>query len=476
MVAVGDIDRHRARVRRRAIVRLGLFATVVVGAALAVMFGGVIDLDRNHLQTEIREFGPAAPAIFIIVSGALGALFVPGPIFAVAAGVLFGPWLGIPLGIAGSALCALICREIGAHMGRDAAEELAGARLGQLTAWLDRYGLLAVVAFRLMPAMPDAPLNYAAGLTRLKRWQVGIGTAIGVIPRTLGWGLVGATIGGGSPWLATAGGALIIGADAGGVIAAIFAARYLGISPRTLWKKLRGQPIESTGQGPHHLPAFLHRHDLGEPPLSSKVSRMRIAIDGPAGAGKSTVARLVAERLEFTYLDTGAMYRCAALASLRGAEAPGEVEIDFAADGEVLLGGEDVSLLIRTPEVTSLASQIAAEPSVRAGLVDRQRQLMSDGDWVAEGRDVGTVVVPDAELKVFLDADPLERAQRRAAQLGANVEEVLAQQNERDERDRTRATSPLVAADDAVVLDTTGLSIEQVVERIAELAESRAQG
>ncbi len=476
MTEPADIDRHRQRVRRRAMVRLGLFGALLIAIGLAVTAGGVIDLDRATLQREIREYGPLAPVIFVLVSGVLGALFVPGPVFAIAAGALFGPWLGIPLGICGSVLCALICREIGSHMGRDAAEEIAGARLGQLTAWLDRYGLSAVIAFRLMPAMPDAPLNYAAGLTRLKRWQVGLGTAIGVVPRTLGWGLVGATVGGGTAWLATAGGALIIGADAGGVVAAIIAARYLGISPRILWRKLRGQSIEATGKpGSRHLP-FLHLPDVGEAPLASKVARMRIAIDGPAGAGKSTVARLVAERLGFTYLDTGAMYRCAALASLRGAETPGEVEVDFAADGEVLLGGEDVSLLIRTPEVTSLASQIAAEPSVRAGLVDRQRHLMSDGDWVAEGRDVGTVVVPDAELKVFLDADPLERAQRRAAQLGANVEEILAQQNERDERDRTREASPLKAADDAVILDTTGLSIEQVVEKIAALAESRAQG
>lgn len=474
MTAVGDIDRHRARVRRRAIARLGIFAVLIIGVGLAVTLGGLIDLDRNHLQDEIRGYGPAAPAIFIVVSGVLGALFVPGPIFAVAAGALFGPWLGIPLGIAGSAVCALICREVGAHMGRDAAEELAGARLGQLTVWLDRYGLLAVVAFRLMPAMPDAPLNYAAGLTRLKRWQVGVGTAIGVIPRTVGWGLVGATVGGGSAWLATVGGALIIGADAGGVIAAIFAARYLGISPRMLWRKLRGQPIEATGKAGHHLPGFLHRLDQGEPPLGSKVARMRIAIDGPAGAGKSTVARLVADRLEFTYLDTGAMYRCAALASLRGSSAPGRVRIDFGTDGTVLLDGEDVTLAIRSPEVTVLASHVAADASVRTDLITRQRELMADGDWVAEGRDVGTVVVPDAELKIFLDAEPRARAARRAAELGADIDEVLAQQQDRDARDRERPESPLKPARDAVILDTTGLTVDDVVERIQRLAEKRA--
>ncbi len=116
--------------------------------------------------------------MFVLLSGALGAIFVPGPILAVAGGLLFGPWLGIPLGMLGASVTALICRELGSHMGRDAAEEIAGARLGQITAWLDRYGLWAVIAFRLFPAMPDAPLNYAAGLTRLRRWQVGLGTFI----------------------------------------------------------------------------------------------------------------------------------------------------------------------------------------------------------------------------------------------------------------------------------------------------------
>lgn len=452
MNSAGEVSRHQARVRRRALTRLGIFAALLVTIAVAVVFGGVIDVNRNELQSTIREFGPLGPVIFVLISGTLGALFVPGPVFAIAAGALFGAWMGIPLGMAGSVVCALICREVGAHLGRDAAEEIAGARLGQLTAWLDRYGLTAVIAFRLLPAMPDAPLNYAAGLTRLKRWQVGLGTAIGVIPRTLGWGLVGATVGGGSGWLATVGGALIIGADAGGAIAALLVARHLGMTPRALWRKMRGAPADHA---------------------SPKLQAMRITIDGPAGAGKSTVARLVAERLEYTYLDTGAMYRCAALASLRGAEAPGEVEVDFDADGTVLLAGEDVSLLIRSPEVTSLASKVAAEPAVREALVERQRELMAEGDWVAEGRDVGTVVVPDAELKIFLDADPMERAQRRAEQLGADVSEILAQQNERDERDRTREASPLKAAADAVVLDTTGLSVEQVVDAIAALADER---
>lgn len=442
---------HARTVRKRAIMRLALFIGFMLALGIAVVVGGVIDVDAQSLQRDVRATGPWAPVVFVLLSGALGAIFVPGPILAVAGGLLFGPWLGIPLGMLGASVTALICRELGSHMGRDAAEEIAGARLGQITAWLDRYGLWAVIAFRLFPAMPDAPLNYAAGLTRLRRWQVGLGTFIGVVPRTLGWGLVGATAGGGSKWLAAVGGGLIIAADLAGGLAAILAARYLGISPRSMIRRLRGLPAEHA---------------------SPTIAPMRIAIDGPAGAGKSTVARLVAERLGFTYLDTGAMYRCAALASLRG-QAPADAEVDFDAEGAVYLGGEDVSLLIRTPEVSSLASQVAAEPEVRAGLVARQRELMAEGDWVAEGRDIGTVVVPDAELKVFLDADPLERAQRRAEQLGADVQEILAQQQERDERDRTRQASPLVAADDAVHVDTTGLSIDQVVERIAELAKAR---
>ncbi|MDQ8043101.1 MAG: (d)CMP kinase [Solirubrobacteraceae bacterium] len=444
--------KHARSVKHRAIRRLVLFFGVIIAVGIAVAFGGIIDFNPRDLQHELKGTGPLAPIIYMLISGALGAVFVPGPVFAIGAGLLFGPWLGIPVGLGGAVVSALICREIGVHMGRSAAEELAGARLGQMTAWLDRYGAVAVIAFRLMPAMPDAPLNYAAGLTRLKRWQIAVGTAVGSIPRTLGWGLVGSTAGGGNGWQAAVGFTLIVGADAGGVVAAILIARHLGMTPKALWRKLRGAPAEHA---------------------SPNLPTMRIAIDGPAGAGKSTVARLVAERLEYTYLDTGAMYRCAALASLRGVQAPGDIDVDFDANGSVQLDGEDVSLLIRTPEVTSLASQLAAEPSVREGLVARQRELMAEGDWVAEGRDVGTVVVPDAELKVFLDADPLERAERRAAQLGADVREILAQQQERDERDRTRLTSPLKAADDAVILDTTGLSIEQVVDRIADLARER---
>ena len=196
---------------------------------------------------------------------------------------------------------------------------------------------------------------------------------------------------------------------------------------------------------------------------------MLIAIDGPAGAGKSTVARAVADALAFTYLDTGAMYRAIALAELRGAGDPLACAISLDG-GRVLLDGDDVTTAIRTPEVSERASEVAARPEVRAALVERQRELIAAGDYVAEGRDIGTVVAPDAELKVFLTASPQERARRRAAELGADPEAVLRDQAQRDERDSTREHSPLAAAADAVAVDTTGLDIDAVVRRIVDLA------
>jgi cytidylate kinase len=198
---------------------------------------------------------------------------------------------------------------------------------------------------------------------------------------------------------------------------------------------------------------------------------MVVAIDGPAGAGKSTVARAVARALGFTYLDSGAMYRCVALAADRDPEA-----LDIAFDGDrVLLDGRDVTAAIRTAEVSERASQVAADPRVREAMVAKQRELMATGDWVAEGRDIGTVVAPGAEVKVFLTASPTERARRRAAERGEeDLQAVLAEQAIRDERDSKRAHSPLVAADDAVEVDTTGLSIDEVVARIADLVATRA--
>src|ERR1700754_4770334 len=167
---------------------------------------------------------------------------------------------------------------------------------------------------------------------------------------------------------------------------------------------------------------------------------MLVAIDGPAGAGKSTVARAAAHALGYTYLDSGAMYRAVALAGDRD---PASLEITFDGD-RVLLDGEDVSDAIRTPEISDLASRRAADPTVRAALLAKQRELLSSGDWVAEGRDIGTVVAPGAEHKVWLTASLEERAQRR----GQPPEGV----RERDERDRNRDPSPMVAADDAVAL------------------------
>jgi cytidylate kinase len=203
---------------------------------------------------------------------------------------------------------------------------------------------------------------------------------------------------------------------------------------------------------------------------------MVIAIDGPAGAGKSTVARALAERLGFRYLDSGAMYRSVALRSLREpdedpAALAAAASIEFSDDSRVLLDGEDVNEAIRAPDVSRQASVVAAEPAVREALVAKQRELLATGDWVAEGRDIGSVVAPEAELKVYLDADPAERAQRRAEELGADAASVLAEQTIRDQRDRSRAASPLRAAEGAVSVDTTGLTVQAVVAQIAEMAQ-----
>jgi len=204
---------------------------------------------------------------------------------------------------------------------------------------------------------------------------------------------------------------------------------------------------------------------------------MLIALDGPAGSGKSTVARAVAQALGFTYLDTGAMYRCVALAArARGAD-PGAIAAGLTLDiGErVVCDGMDVTEAIRTPEVSDAASQVAADPVVRDALVAAQRRLIATGDWVAEGRDIATVVAPDAEVQVFLTASASERARRRAEQSGQDPAAVLAEQTRRDERDQRREHGPLVRARDAVALDTTGLSIDEVVEAIVALARGVAR-
>jgi cytidylate kinase len=200
---------------------------------------------------------------------------------------------------------------------------------------------------------------------------------------------------------------------------------------------------------------------------------MVVAIDGPAGAGKSTVARAVAGALGFTYLDSGAMYRCVGLVAREQGRDPAEVAPALAIELEerVLCDGRDVTEAIRTPEVSEAASRAAADPAVREAVAAQQRRLVARGDWVAEGRDIGTVVAPDAAVKVFLTASPEERARRRAAQTGADVAAVLAEQAIRDERDATREHSPLVAAPDAVQLDTTGLALDDVIARVVALVE-----
>jgi CMP/dCMP kinase len=201
-----------------------------------------------------------------------------------------------------------------------------------------------------------------------------------------------------------------------------------------------------------------------------------VAIDGPAGAGKSTVARALAQRLGFTYLDSGAMYRAAALALLEQGGPPAQraAELELKLGERVIANGRDVTDAIRAPEVSEAASSIATDPQVRAALVEKQRALMADGDWIAEGRDIGTVVAPDAAVKVFLTASAAERATRRADELGADADTVARDQALRDEQDRAREHSPLRAAPDAVELDSSGRPVEDVVAEIAVLV--RASG
>ena len=214
-----------------------------------------------------------------------------------------------------------------------------------------------------------------------------------------------------------------------------------------------------------------------------------VAIDGPAGSGKSTVAKMVAERLGFTYLDTGAIYRSLAWMALRqGVSWDDEdslaglcsgMRIELR-DSRVFVNGADVSGEIRTEEMGRGASQVSAHPRVREALLELQRGFCERGGLVAEGRDMGTVVFPDAALKVFLVASPRERAMRRWKELKGrgvsplpSLEEIEAMMEERDRQDSKRKTAPLKKAPDAMELDTTALSVEQVVERVVEWARSR---
>ncbi|MBL8068270.1 MAG: (d)CMP kinase [Armatimonadetes bacterium] len=215
---------------------------------------------------------------------------------------------------------------------------------------------------------------------------------------------------------------------------------------------------------------------------------MIVAIDGPAGAGKSTVARLVADRLGLEILDTGAMYRAVALAALRSSVSPendsaidqlmDEIEIGFGPGRppEILLNGEEVGSLIRTLEVSQLASRLSTFSPVRRQLVAAQQRIIREGNWVLEGRDVTTVVAPGADVKVFLTASIEERARRRWVDLAVHpsapsLQEVVKEVVERDHRDYTRADSPLMLAEDAVIVETFALTPIEVADRIAALAK-----
>ncbi len=209
---------------------------------------------------------------------------------------------------------------------------------------------------------------------------------------------------------------------------------------------------------------------------------MVIAIDGPAGAGKSTVARMLADRLGVTYLDSGAMYRCVALAAIEAgiafddaeslAQLARGLELEFVSD-RVRLGGEDVTEAIRAPEVSAGASRVSVHPGVREAMVERQRALIEAGDYVVEGRDIGTVVSPEAPLKVFLTATDAERARRRATESNEPLERVVAAQAVRDARDQGRAHGALRPAADSTEIDTTGLDVDRVVDQIVVIARER---
>jgi len=215
-----------------------------------------------------------------------------------------------------------------------------------------------------------------------------------------------------------------------------------------------------------------------------------IAIDGPSGAGKGTIARAIARRLGFHHVDTGAMYRAVAWKALRdGIDLNDEAAVSAVAerarfdvsDGRVSVDGHDIAGAIRTPEMDAAASIVARQPAVRRVLVDRQRALAAEGGTVMEGRDIGTVVLPRAQVKIYLDASPEERARRRATDPAhasgkgtAAIQDVATALAERDRRDTTRAASPLAVAEDAVVIDTTAMSIEQAVERVMDIVTKKS--
>jgi CMP/dCMP kinase len=209
-----------------------------------------------------------------------------------------------------------------------------------------------------------------------------------------------------------------------------------------------------------------------------------VAIDGPAAAGKSTVARSLAKRLGVAYVDTGAMYRAVALWALeanidlddpfRLEQLAKQARIEFAApDNRVVLNGRDVTAEIREPRVTDAASKVAAVPGVRRAMREEQRRIGAAQSVVMEGRDIGSVVFPEARVKIYLDAAPEERADRRASELGGTVEEIARDMAERDARDRSRVEAPLTQAPDAEYLDSTGRTPEEVEEAILKIVRDR---
>ena len=220
--------------------------------------------------------------------------------------------------------------------------------------------------------------------------------------------------------------------------------------------------------------------------MNSSSTPMVVAIDGPAGAGKSTVGRAVADRLSLRYLDTGAMYRAVTFAALRRGLDPADeddvadlsetvdLSVDSGPDGTVVIvDGVDATIEIRGREVTSAVSAVAANSRVRSELVRRQRRWVADHDGgVVEGRDIGSVVFPDAALKLYVTASPRVRAERRVAEIGGDVSEVEASIIERDRKDSTRSDSPLTEANGSVLLDTSGLSIDEVFERVLAMLGS----